>query len=65
MMEWRAESPEKMEQLGFQSARQARAGMIIALVGGLGCWKDPLDQRFRGGIGVIRRGDQPHLRSCS
>ena len=51
MMEWRAESPEKMEQLGFQSARQARAGMIIPLVGGLGAGKTHWTKGFAAGLG--------------
>ncbi len=38
-MQYRAESPDAMEHLGHQAARQVRSGSVIALVGGLGAGK--------------------------
>lgn len=50
-MEGRAESPEAMEILGREAARQAGPGSVIALVGGLGAGKTHWTKGFVAGIG--------------
>ena len=48
----KAESPEQMEALGRTEGNLATAGMVIALVGGLGAGKTHWTKGFAAGVGA-------------
>jgi len=50
-MEAKAATPEEMEALGRKFSEDARPGMVIALVGGLGAGKTHWTQGFAAGLG--------------
>lgn len=50
-MNGRAETPDAMKALGAQAAESARAGSVIALVGGLGAGKTHWTKGFVAGLG--------------
>jgi tRNA threonylcarbamoyladenosine biosynthesis protein TsaE len=50
-MQGHAESPEAMKLLGRAAAAEARAGAVIALVGGLGAGKTHWTKGFVAGLG--------------
>ncbi|NJM38560.1 MAG: tRNA (adenosine(37)-N6)-threonylcarbamoyltransferase complex ATPase subunit type 1 TsaE [Akkermansiaceae bacterium] len=55
----RAESPEAMECLGREFAKQAKPGTVIALVGGLGAGKTHWTKGFVAEIGSIAEVTSP------
>ncbi len=55
----RAESPEAMERLGRESAKQAKPGTVIALVGGLGAGKTHWTKGFVAEIGSAAEVTSP------
>jgi tRNA threonylcarbamoyladenosine biosynthesis protein TsaE len=50
-MDARVETPEEMEQLGRRAARDAGAGTVIGLIGGLGAGKTHWVKGFAAGMG--------------
>ena len=58
-MEGHAKSPEAMEALGREAAVLARAGTVIALVGGLGAGKTHWTKGFVAGIGSMAEVTSP------
>ena len=58
-MEGFAKTPEDMENLGHCAARDARAGTVIALVGGLGAGKTHWTKGFAAGIGSTAEVTSP------
>lgn len=50
-MQGRATSPEAMEILGREAANQAKAGLVIALIGDLGAGKTHWTKGFVAGLG--------------